>query len=46
MRTQLMRLRRKLGADSDNSKYIFAEPGVGYRMAVGETVEAFSNTNP
>ena len=31
-RTHLMRLRRKLGEDADNPKYIFAEPRVGYRM--------------
>ena len=37
IRTQLMRLRRKLGEDSEDPKYIFAEPRVGYRMAVGET---------
>ncbi len=29
-------LRRKLGDDADNSVYIFTEPRVGYRMAVGE----------
>ena len=32
LRTHLMRLRRKLGEDGDNPKYIFAEPRVGYRM--------------
>ena len=32
IRTHLMRLRRKLGEDGDNPKYIFAEPRVGYRM--------------
>ncbi len=32
IRTHLMRLRRKLGEDADNPKYIFAEPRVGYRM--------------
>ena len=30
--THLMRLRRKLGEDADNPRYIFAEPRVGYRM--------------
>ena len=36
IRTHLMRLRRKLGEDAANPKYIFAEPRVGYRMAEGE----------
>ena len=35
IRTQLMR--QKLGEDGENPIYIFAEPRVGYRMAVGET---------
>ncbi len=29
-------LRRKLGDDADNPRYIFTEPRVGYRMATGE----------
>ena len=36
IRTHLMRLRRLLGEDAENPIYIFAEPRVGYRMAVGE----------
>ncbi len=36
LRTHLMKLRRKLGDDASNPKYIFAEPRVGYRMAKGE----------
>ncbi len=32
LRTHLMRLRRKLGEDAANPKYIFAEPRVGYRI--------------
>ena len=32
IRTHLMRLRRKLGEEADDPKYIFAEPRVGYRM--------------
>ena len=32
VRTHLRRLRRKLGDDADNPKYIFTEQGVGYRM--------------
>ena len=39
IRTHLMRLRQKLGEDGENPVYIFAEPRVGYRMAVGETRE-------
>ena len=37
LRTHLMKLRRKLGDDASNPKYIFAEPRVGYRMPKGET---------
>ena len=33
------RLRQKLGEDGENPTYIFSEPRVGYRMAVGETRE-------
>ena len=40
IRTHLMRLRQKLGEDGENPIYVFAEPRVGYRMAVGETGEA------
>ena len=36
MRTAVRGLRRKLGEDADNPVYIFTEPRVGYRMAVGE----------
>ena len=36
LRTHLMRLRRKLGEDAADPKYIFAEPRVGYRMPEGE----------
>ena len=32
IRTHLMRLRRKLGEDGENPRYIFVEPRVGYRM--------------
>ena len=32
VRTHVKRLRRKLGEDGENPKYIFAEPRVGYRM--------------
>ena len=37
IRTHLMRLRHKLGDAAENPTYIFAEPRVGYRMAVAET---------
>ncbi len=37
LRTHMMRLRRKLGDDAANPKYILAEPRVGYRMLEGET---------
>ena len=33
IRTQLMRLRLKLGEDGDNATYVFAEPRAGYRTA-------------
>ena len=35
VRTYVKRLRRKLGEDAGNPKYIFAEPRVGYRMPKG-----------
>ena len=37
VRTFVKNLRRKLGDDADTPTYIFTEPGVGYRMPVGET---------
>ena len=36
LRTHLMRLRRKLGEDGDNPRYVFVEPRVGYWMPEGE----------
>ncbi|MCY3783203.1 MAG: ATP-binding protein [Chloroflexi bacterium] len=36
VRDVVKRLRRKLGDDADNPKFIFTEPRVGYRMAVEE----------
>ena len=36
VRTFVKSLRRKLGDDADNPKYVFTEPGVGYRMPKGE----------
>ena len=40
LRTHLMRLRRKLGEDGGNPRYIFAEPRVGYWMPEGEGAES------
>ena len=36
LRTHLMHLRKKLGEDGENPRYILAEPRVGYRMPEGE----------
>ena len=36
MRTATSSLRRKLGDNAEDPKYIFTEPRVGYRMAKGE----------
>ncbi len=36
LRTTVKNLRRKLGDDANDPKYIFTEPRVGYRMAKGE----------
>ena len=36
MRTIVGKLRRKLGEDTDNPKYIFTEPRIGYRMPKAE----------
>ena len=35
----MKRLGHKPGEDGENPAYIFSEPRVGYRMAVGETLE-------
>ena len=37
LRTHVRRIRQKLGDDASAPTYIFAEPRVGYRMAVSET---------
>ena len=39
LRTYVKRLRRKLGENVDNPKYIFPEPRVGYRIGKPETLE-------
>ncbi len=39
VRTIVKRLRRKLGDDAKNPRYILTEPRVGYRMARSETSE-------
>ena len=36
LRTHLARLRRKLGGDTSNPRYLLAAPRVGYRMLKGE----------
>ena len=36
VRTIVTRLRRKLGDNADELRYIFTEPGVGYHMGHGE----------
>ena len=37
LRNMVKRIRRKLGDDAADPRFIFTEPRVGYRMAVGET---------
>ena len=39
LRTHLMHLRKKLGEDGENPRYILAEPRVGYWMPEGNTPE-------
>ena len=39
LRNVVRRLRRKLGEDADNPRFVFIEPRVGYRMARGESQE-------
>ena len=39
VRNVVKRLRRKLGDDADDPRYILTEPRVGYRMATGEESE-------
>ena len=36
MRTIASKLRRKLGEDADDPRYIFSEPRVGFRMPRGK----------
>ena len=38
-------LRRKLGGDAANPRYIVTEPRVGYRMAAGEGTEESPRTS-
>ncbi len=45
LRTYVKRLRRKLGEEANRPKYIFAEPGIGYRMA-GPERPGDAGTNP
>ncbi len=46
VRDVVKRLRRKLGDDAADPSYIFTEPRVGYRMAVGPGADALSDTDP
>ena len=39
VREVVKRLRRKLGDDANNPRYVLTEPRVGYRMAKGEVAE-------
>ena len=39
LRTHLMKLRRKLGDDAQDPRFILTEPRVGYRMETGEGVD-------
>ena len=39
LRTHIRRLRRKLGDDGSNPKYVFSEPRVGYRIAMSRASE-------
>ena len=45
LRTHLMHLRRKLGEDGENPRYILSEPRVGYWMPEGEGSSASSAGN-
>ena len=45
LRTHLMHLRRKLGEDGENPRYILAEPRVGYWMPEGEGSSSSSPGN-
>ena len=42
VRTLVRRLRRKLGDDADNPRYIFTDKGVGYRVGKAEELEEAS----
>ena len=43
VRTLVKRLRRTLGDDANNPRYIFTEPGVGYRIGMAEEREEGSS---
>ena len=43
VRTLVKRLRRTLGDDANNPRYIFTEPGVGYRIGTAEEREEESS---
>ena len=44
LRDVVSRLRRKLGDDADNPRYVITEPRVGYRMATGERSQTKGET--
>lgn len=46
MRTIVSKLRRKLGEDADNPRYIFTEPRVGFRMPRGKAPDGDSPAAP
>ena len=46
VRNVVKRLRRKLGDDAADPRYIVTEPRVGYRMAAGDAADAFWSTDP
>ena len=43
VRTLVKRLRRTLGDDANDPRYIFTEPGVGYRIGMAEEREEESS---
>ncbi|MXY87629.1 MAG: response regulator, partial [Dehalococcoidia bacterium] len=46
MRTMVSKLRRKLGEDADNPRYIFTEPRVGFRMPRGRASDGEPPATP
>ena len=46
LRNVVKKLRRKLGDEAADPRYIVTEPRVGYRMAAGDAADALSDTDP